>query len=393
MIDFIYNAPTMVVFSRDSEKETGNLLKKRGAKKVLVVYGEKSAKESGLLDRVLETIKEAGIEWLELGGVVPNPLLSLAYKGIELCKAEGVDFILAIGGGSAIDTAKSIAYGAVTETDLWDLFEQKAEPTGSLPVGAVLTIAAAGSEMSNSCVLTNDETHEKRGIGSEYGRCSFAVMNPALTVTVSPYQTAAGCCDIVMHTLERYFTPEEPMVVTEGLAESLLRNVMTYSRILTRRQDDYEARAEIMWAGALSHNGLMEAGGGRGDWACHQLAHELSAKYDLTHGAALTAVWSSWARYVYEENVARFAQLAENVLELEPEKDDDKQALAGIEEMESFFWSMEMPTTIAEAGIELSDEDIEELAARCTHYGERTIGAFKVLEKDDISNIYANARG
>lgn len=388
MANFEYYTPTRVVFGRDAEKQTADLLQKYSAKKVLVHYGGASAQKSGLLDTIFAELKEAKIEYVELGGVVPNPRLTLVHKGIELCKQENVDFILAVGGGSVIDSAKAIAYGVLYDGDVWDLYERKAEPAGSLPVGAVLTIAAAGSEMSNSSVITNEEKGVKRGLGSEYGRCKFAVMNPALTLSLPAYQTAAGCADILMHTLERYFTSEKSMQLTDEIAEGLLRTVIHNAQILTRDPQNYDARAEIMWASSLSHNDLT---GTVSDGSTHQLGHELSAKYDIAHGASLTAVWGSWARYVYKTNPARFAQLGVKVLGLEADGSELEIAREAIEEIESFFWGLEMPTSLEEAGIEITPTLAEELAEGCSFGGTRTIGSFKVLTKEDMAKIYRMA--
>ena len=393
MINFVYNTPTKVVFGKGVENETGQLLKEQGAKKVLVHYGGSSAERSGVLARVCEAVEQAGIACVKLGGAQPNPHLALVQEGIALCRKEGVDFVLAVGGGSAIDSAKAIAYGVPAKGDVWDFFLRKATVETALPIGAVLTIAAAGSEMSNSCVITNEETAEKRGLSTEWGRCRFAVMNPELTMTLPAYQTAVGVADILMHTMERYFTPETPMMMTDGMAESLLRTVMENGRILTRKPDNYEARAEVMWAGSLSHNGLMGCGGGPGDWACHQIAHEISAKYDLAHGAALTSIWGSWARYVCKDWQGRFAKFAHNAMEVEPQGSEKEMAQTGIEAMEEFFWSLELPTTIAEAGIEMSDADLQDMAVRCTYGHTRTVGALKKLGEKEIADILKMARG
>ncbi len=393
MTNFTFYTPTKVVFGRDAENEVGALVQEQNAKKVMIVSGGQSAKASGLLDRVAASLDAAGIAHVSLEGVAPNPKLSLVREGIRRCREEGVDFLLAVGGGSAIDTAKAIGYGVVCEADVWDLFEKKAQPTGCLALGTVLTIAAAGSEMSNSAVISNAEEGTKKALNNDMARPRFAVMNPELTLTLPPYQTAVGCADIIMHTLERYFTPEKPMYVTLQMAEGVLRAARHAGFILAREPQNYDARADLMWAGALSHNGLTGAGGGHGDWASHQLAHELSAKYDLAHGAALTAVWGSWARYVLDANPKRFARLAAKVLDIEPAEYDERElGLLGIEEMEEFFWALELPTSLAEAGIRPGDEELAELATRCTYYGARTIGALQVLGREDILKIYENAR-
>lgn len=389
MINFTYYTPTKVVFGRETETQAGALCKEQNATKVLLVSGGESARRSGLMDRVEASLKEAGIPFVGLSGVQPNPRLSLVREGVDLCKAEKVDFLLAVGGGSVIDTAKAIGYGAAADIDVWDFFDKKAEPKDSLPVGVVVTIAAAGSEMSNSSVITNAEEKLKKGLNNDLARPRFAIMNPELTLTLPPYQTAVGCADILMHTIERYFTPEAPMALTLALAEGLLRTVMEAGRVLTRRPDDYDARANLLWASSLSHNDLTGAGGGHGDFACHQLSHALSAKYGLAHGAALTAVWSHWARYVHKANVGRFARFALNVTEIDPEQGGEEAlALAGIEEMEEFFWALELPISLSEAGIEASDEDIADLVRLATYNGTRSIGAFQVLEAKDIEAIF-----
>jgi alcohol dehydrogenase YqhD (iron-dependent ADH family) len=331
---------------------------------------------------------------VELGGVKPNPRLSLVYEGIELCRKEKVNFILPVGGGSVIDSAKAISYGLADpeKGDVWDFYSGTRTPEAVMPLGCVLTLAAAGSEMSNSSVITNEKTMKKYGVNSPLCRPLFAVMNPELTFTVPPFQTAAGCSDILMHTMERYFTPEQPtMKMTDSIAEGLMRTVMDNARILSRAPDNYAARAEVMWAGALSHNDLTSCGGGRGDWATHQLSHELSVRFDTAHGAALTILWASWARYVYGENPARFAQFATNVLEVEPLATTEETALAGIAEMEEFFWGIEMPTRFSEAELPTGEAVAGELVKGCSRGGIRTIGAFKVLNEADMAAIYKMA--
>ena len=284
MNNFTYYTPTKVVFGRGSEGQTGALVRERGCKKVLLHYGGGSAVRSGLLDRVKDSLREAGLEWTELGGALPNPRLSLVREGVDLCRREGVDFLLAVGGGSVIDSAKAMAYGAAEEGDVWDLYCGKRQARAALPVGAVLTIAAAGSEMSDSSVITNEDGWIKRGYSSDLCRPVFAVMNPELTMTLPAYQTACGCTDILMHTMERYFHPEAGMALTDSLAEALMRTVMESARVLTKEPENYEARAEVMWAGSLSHNGFTGCGAG-GDWMTHKLEHELGGLYDVAHGA------------------------------------------------------------------------------------------------------------
>ena len=291
MNNFVFNTPTRVVFGRGVEKEVGRLVREFGGSRVLLHFGGGSVERSGLLGRIRESLQEHGLTWVELGGVVPNPRLSKIHEGIELGRKEGVDFILAVGGGSVIDSAKAIGYGLANGGEVWDLFEKKRKATGCAPVGAVLTISAAGSEMSSSCVVTREEGWIKRGYTSEFSRPRFAVMNPELTLTLSDWQTACGCVDILMHTMERYFHRSGGMELTDGIAETLLKTVMKNALVLRDDPSNYDARAEVMWAGSLSHNGLTGCGTDGGDWACHKIEHELSGLFDVSHGAGLSAVW------------------------------------------------------------------------------------------------------
>ncbi len=392
MQNFEYYTPTRVVFGKDTETEVGRLVKEQNCRKVLVHYGSQSAVKSGLLDRICTSLKESSIDYVMLGGVVPNPRISKAREGIEICLKEGVDFILAVGGGSVIDSAKAIGYGAACGGDVWDFYSKKRIPTACLPIGCVLTIAAAGSEMSNSSVLTNEEGWLKRGCNNDLCRCRFAVMNPELTYTLPKYQTACGCVDILMHTMERYFNNNQSMDLTDHLCEALMRTVMMNARILMQSPENYDARAEIMWAGSLSHNGLMGCGTDGGDWSCHQLEHELGGMFDVAHGAGLAAVWGSWARYVLDSNPERFAQFACNVFDIPCGNNLKEAALKGIEAMEQFYRYMEMPTSVADMDISLTDEQIETLAYKCSFENTRTIGVIKKLSMEDMANIYRMAR-
>lgn len=394
MRNFEYYTPTRIVFGKDVHLQIGELLKARDCKKVLVHYGGKSAVRTGLLDAVLDNLSQAGIQYVTLGGVVPNPRLSKVREGIALCREEQVDFLLAIGGGSVIDSCKAIGYGAANpKTDVWQFFEKTAVPSACLPIGVILTIPASGSEMSGSCVITNENGWQKRGsTRSDLCRPQFALLNPELTYTLSPYQTESGCVDILMHTLERYFVNIETMELTDSLSEALMQTVICNARILLTDPENYNARAEIMWAGSLSHNGLMECGSGGGDWACHQLAHELGGIYDVPHGAALSAIWGTWARYVYQANPDRFAQLAVNVFDIPCGTDAEKTALSGIEAMEEFFRSVHMPTSLSELGLTLTDEDVHHLAFQCSFQDTRTIGSFMQLNMKDMEKIYRLAR-
>ncbi|MBC5687430.1 iron-containing alcohol dehydrogenase [Mediterraneibacter sp. NSJ-55] len=392
MENFLYYTPTKVVFGKGTEKQIGTLVKEYNCKKVLVHYGSGSVKKSGLLDRIYASLDEAGISYISLGGVVPNPRLSLVYEGIALCKREEVDFILAVGGGSVIDSAKAIGYGVTNEGDVWDFYEKKREPKNCLPIGVVLTIAAAGSEMSNSSVITNEDGWKKRGCNNDCCRAKFAVMNPELTMTLPAYQTACGCVDIMMHTMERYFNQVENMELTDGFSEHLIRTVMKNAKILKEDPENYNARAEVMWAGSLAHNGLMGCGTDGGDWASHQLEHELGGMFDVAHGAGLAAVWGSWARYVMDARPERFAQFAQNVMQVEQGEDAAKTAQKGIEAMEDFYRSIDMPVSIQELGVTLTEEQIQELADKCSFYEKRTIGCVKKLDREDIYKIYQAAR-
>ena len=393
MGNFQYYTPTKIIFGRGAEEQTGQLAVEQGCKKVLVHYGGGSVVRSGLLERIYRSLDAVGISYVSLGGVVPNPRLSLVYEGIRLARKEQVDFILAVGGGSVIDSAKAIGYGVANEGDVWDFYEKRRTAKACLPIGVVLTIAAAGSEMSDSSVITKEEGWLKRGYSSNYARARFAVMNPELTMTLPKYQTASGCVDIMMHTMERYFNHSENMEMTDGISEHLIRTVMKNAKILMNEPDNYQARAEVMWAGSLSHNGLTGCGTGGGDWASHQLEHELGGMFDVAHGAGLAAVWGSWARYVMDAAPERFAKFAVNVMGVEPEAEKLKTAQKGIEAMEDFYRALDMPVCIGDMGIELTEEQMRELAEKCSHFGKRTIGCIKKLDQEDMYQIYKEARG
>lgn len=393
MENFAYYTPTKVVFGKDEEKNVGKLAKDFGAKKVLIHYGGGSAVRSGLIDRIKTSLSEENIAFVELGGVKPNPRLSLIYEGIKLAKENGVDFILAVGGGSVIDSAKGIGYGVANPDieDVWDLYIGKKKTQKCAPIGVVLTIAAAGSEMSSGSVVTKEDEQLKRSYGCDNARPKFAIMNPELTYTLPKYQIACGVVDIMMHTMERYFSPVGNLELTDKIAEGLLKTMIKYGKLSLENPNNYEARAEIMWASSLAHNGLTGCGG-IGDWSTHQLEHDLGGVYDIAHGAGLAAVWGSWARYVYKENPRRFAQFAENVFGIEEVGTDEEIAIKGIEAMENFYKEIEMPISISETGINLSDEDVEMLAEKCSNNGTRYIGSFKKLFKEDMAKIYSMAK-
>jgi len=391
MQNFIQYSPTKVIFGRDTQSQTAAAIKEFGGSKIFVVYGGGSVVRSGLLDRILANLEENGLEYHVKGGVKPNPRLSFAREAVKESIAFGSDFVLGIGGGSVLDTAKAVAHGTANpETDIWKFWMKELPIEKSLPVGAVLTIPAAGSETSDSAVLTNTETGRKCGTSTDLNRPKFAIMNPELTFTLPKYQIGCGICDIMMHTLDRYFTPTKGNMMTDQIAEGLLRTVILNGRIAIQNSSDYDAMSEIMWAGSLSHNGLTGLGAEK-DFAVHQLGHELSAMFDIAHGATLTTVWEAWAHYVYAEHPERFAQYARNVWEIS-EDNDQKAALAGIDATVAYFQSLDMPVRFSdlEIGIQ-SAETLEKLADSCSYDRKRTIGSFKKCDHDDILEIYKMA--
>ena len=381
------------MFGKGVEEQAGRLVREFGGHRVLLHYGGgSSVVRSGLLARIRESLKQEGLSWVELGGVVPNPRLSLIREGVALGRREGVDFILAVGGGSVIDSSKAIGYGLANEGDVWDFYERRRKATACAPIGVVLTIAAAGSEMSSSCVITNEEGWIKRGYTTEYSRPRFAVMNPELTLTLSAYQTASGCVDILMHTMERYFHRDGGMELTDGIAETLLRTVMKNALVLRDDPSCYEARAEVMWAGSLSHNGLTGCGTDGGDWASHKIEHELSGLFDVAHGAGLSAVWGSWARYVYHEDAARFARFAQRVMGVSGAGTHEEMAEKGIAAMEDFFRAIHMPTSLSELGVHPTTEQIRDMAEKCVRSVGGPVGVVRPLDVQDIVEIYTMAQ-
>ena len=392
MFDFQYYTPTKVVFGKSTENRVADLIRAFGGSRVLVHYGSGSVIRSGLLKRVTDCLEAAGLPYVTLGGAVPNPRLSLVYEGIALCKKENVDFLLAVGGGSVIDSAKAIGYGAANEGDVWDFYDYKRRANGCLPLGVILTIAATGSEMSDSSVITKEEGQVKRGYNDDACRPRFAILNPELTMTLPPYQTACGCTDILMHTMERYFTNGGNMELTDAIAEGLMRTVMKNALILRDDPRNYDARAEVMWAGSLSHNGLTGCGNDGGDWMTHKMEHELGGLYDVAHGAGLAAIWGSWARYVYKNCLPRFKQFALNVMGVPAEGSDEGIALAGIEAMEAFFRSIDMPTNLRELGVGATDEDLALMAHKCAVGVKGAKGSAKLLREEDMLAIFRASR-
>lgn len=391
MNNFDYCVPTRVIFGKGTQLQVGEIIKEYGFKKVLVHFGGGSVKKTGLLDQVLKALDDQGIGYVQLGGVQANPTLSMAKKGIELCRAENVDFILAVGGGSVIDSAKCIADGAANpDMDVWKFFEKTAVPEKALPHGNILTLAASGSETSASCVITNEDGGLKRGFNSKTHRPLFAICNPELTYTVNKFQTGCGSVDILMHTLERYLSKSKDTPLTDRLAEGILKSTIEAGKVADKNPEDYEARATLMWAGSLSHNDLT--GLGREYlMQVHQMEHEISGMYPrVAHGAGLSALFCSWARYVCKNDVDRFAQLAVRVWNVDMNFEDPmKTALAGIQAMEDFCRSIGMPVSLSE--LDINDEKFEEMADKCTLCGKRTLPGIRELGRQEIIDIYRMA--
>ncbi|HHU50649.1 MAG TPA: iron-containing alcohol dehydrogenase [Firmicutes bacterium] len=383
MENFVFQNPTKIIFGRDTERQVGMEVKQY-TDRVLLHYGGGSIKKSGLYDRVVASLKEAGVDFVELSGVQPNPRIGLIREGVELCRKHGIRFILAVGGGSVIDSAKGIAVGVPYEGDVWDFYLQKAVVKQALPVGVVLTIPAAGSETSPASVVTNEEGALKRDIGTDLIRPKFAILNPELTFTLPPYQTACGAADIMAHVMERYFTRVKETDLTDRLCESTLRTVIKYTPLALQNPTDYAARAELMWASTVAHSDLL--GTGRiGDWASHMIEHELSGIYDVAHGAGLAVVFPAWMQYVYQEDVRVFAKFATRVWGVEPDFADlESTALAGIERVKDFFRSIGLPVTLTE--LKIGTDRLEEMAAKCTERGP--VGNFKRLDREDVHRIY-----
>ncbi len=391
MNDFVYYTPTKIIFGKNTEQQCGGLIKAHKCRKVLIHYGGQSALRSGLVDKIKASLEAEGLAYVTLGGVVPNPRLSLIREGIELARREGVDFVLAVGGGSVIDSAKAIAYGAANEGDVWDYYMGKRKPDACLPIGCVVTIAAAGSEMSSSTVVTNEENGFKRSFKTDMARPAFAIMNPELTLTLPAFQTACGCVDILMHTMERYFGHGSNMDITDSISEGLMRTVMHHATVLRDTPAAYESRAEVMWAGSLSHNGLTGCGSDGGDWATHMIEHELSGMFDVAHGAGLSAIWASWARHVLPQRPDRFALFAERVMGVARAESDTVTGLRGIEAMEEFFRSLNMPTSLKELDLTPTDAQLAEMAEKAL-VGKSHIGSVKKLLPPDIVAIFAASR-
>lgn len=387
MINFTFENPTKIIFGKDTESEVGIESAPYGAK-VLLHYGGGSIKRTGLYDKIVRVLEAEGLIIFEFGGVQPNPRISLVREGIDICRKNKIQFILAVGGGSVIDSAKAIGIGVPYNGDVWDFYTGKAQPTETLPVGVVLTIPAAGSESSVGSVITNEEGWYKRSTGGEILRPKFAIMNPELTYTLPQYQTAAGVADMMAHIFERYFTNEKNVDLTDRLCEATLRSIITNAKILLKEPLNYDARAEIMWAGAIAHNGLLGTGRVE-DWATHDIEHELSGIYDIAHGAGLAILFPAWMEYVYRQDVNRFAQFAVRVWGVEPDfSSPEKVALEGIKRVKHFFKLIELPTSLSDADI--PEDRFEEMAKKATENG--SLGSFVPLHAEDIVNIFSMAK-
>ncbi|MBM7556115.1 iron-containing alcohol dehydrogenase [Halanaerobacter jeridensis] len=383
MQNFTFQNSTKVIFGRDKEKTVGTEVKEY-SDHVLLHYGGGSIKKYGVYDDVIDSLEEAGVEVTELGGVQPNPRLSLVEEGIEICREKDIDFILAVGGGSVIDSAKSIAAGVPYEGDVWDFFAGEAEIETALPVGTVLTIPAAGSETSPAAVVTNEEEDLKWDIGSNKLRPQFSILNPEITYTLPDYQTACGAADMMAHIMERYFTKTEDVELTDKLCAGTLRTIINNTPCALKEPKNYDARAEIMWAGTIAHNDLLGTGREE-DWASHAIEHELSALYDVAHGAGLAVIFPAWMEYVHQEHVERFAQFAVDVWNVDPDFYNVEQtAKKGIEKTREFFSSIGLPVSLEELGVPTNK--LEEMADKCTSGGP--VGNFKSLDKEDVFRIY-----
>lgn len=389
MENFKWQNKTEIVFGKETEYDAIPETLKYG-KKVLLHYGGGSIKKSGLYDKIFLGLRKEGAEVYELGGVKPNPRLGLIREGIKLCKENGIEVILAVGGGSVIDSAKAIAAGVKYEGDVWDFFERKISVKEALPIGVVLTIPAAGSESSTGTVVTNEDGWLKKSFGGIAIRPKFAIMNPELTYTLPAYQTAAGAVDMMAHVFERYFTTVKNVEFTDRLCEATLKTIIHNAPIAIKDPEGYAARAELMWASTFAHNGFLDTGR-IADWASHNIEHELSGIYDVTHGAGLAIICPAWMKYVYKTDVERFMQFANRVWGVEYDLENpDRMVYEGIEKMENFFRSVGMPVTLKEADIECSDERLHEMAKKATMFGK--IGSFQKLGVDDIVEIYKLAK-
>lgn len=389
MNNFTYWAPTRYTFGRDAEEKAGQEARRENMTKVLVVYGQGSAVRSGLLDRVVKSLNENGVETVLMAGVQPNPTDELVYKGIEICRAENVNGLVAVGGGSVIDTAKAVAAGAVYDGDFWDFFSGKAVVANALPIGVVLTIPAAGSEGSGNSVITKTDGLRKISIRTDYWlRPKWSCLNPELTFTLPAYQSAAGAVDMMAHIFERYYNPTPDVDTTDRISEGLIRSIMDQARKIVTDPHDYQARANIMWAGTLAHNGICGCGCAE-DWASHGMEHELSALYGVTHGAGLAVINSAWMEFMAIHNPRKVAQMAHRIFDIADSGDATADALAGVAALRNFYRSIGMPVTLAELGVE--NPDIDELVRRVHINKGNPFGSYYPITPEVSRAIYTLA--
>lgn len=389
MQNFVFENRTKIIFGKGTENQVGDEVRHYSSK-ILFHYGGGSIKKTGLYDKVIKSLKEAEVDFIELGGVKPNPRLSLVREGIEICRKEGINFILAVGGGSVIDSAKAIAAGVPYEGDVWDFYTGKAEVKEALPVGVILTIPAAGSEASQGSVITNEDGWYKRPVNTVLLRPVFSILNPELAFTLPPYQVACGAADIMAHVMERYFTNVPNVDLTDRLCEAVLKTVINNVPIVLKEPENYDAWAEVMWAGTIAHNDLLDTGR-IGDWASHNIEHELSGIYDVPHGAGLAVVFPAWMKYVYKYNIDKFVQFAVRVWNVDMSfESPERTALEGINRLEKFFKEIGLPVTLKELNI--PDDRLDEMALKCTESGTKTQGNLKKLNKDDVYNILTLAK-
>lgn len=389
MDNFEYVNPTRILFGRDEEKNVGSQTVGY-SKKILLHYGSQFVKKSGLLDRICTSLKEAGVEYVELGGVKPNPRLGLVYEGIELCRKHDLGFVLAVGGGSTIDSAKAIAMGAVFDGDVWDFFLNKAVPVKALPIGTVLTIPAAGSEASTGTVITKEEGGFKRAVNSELIYPRFSILNPEIAFSLPKFQVACGATDILAHLMERYFTNTQHVSFVDRLLEATMKNIILMAPKVMADQEDYDSWAEFMWSGTIAHNNLLNTGR-VGDWASHDIEHEISGIYDVAHGAGLAVVFPAWMKYTTQNDLSRFVQWAVRVWNVDLDVyNPEATAQEGIARMEAFFQSLGLGTRLEDIGV--VDNRLMEMAQKCTDNDSHTVGNFVKLDTQAVYNILCLAK-
>lgn len=384
MENFVFQNPTKIIFGRGMENTVGEEVS-RYSKKILLHYGKSSIKKSGLYNRVAKSLKKAGVQFIELPGVMPNPRLSLVRKGIEVCRKNKIDFILAVGGGSSIDSSKAIALGVPYKGDVWDFYLRTHEPTKSLGVGTILTLPASGSESSNASVITNEDGWLKRSAGTDLIYPKFSILNPELAFTLPKNQVAAGIADIMAHLFERYFTNTKNVELTDRLIEATMKTIINNGPKVLKNPQDYDAWAEVMWSGSIAHNNLLDTGREE-DWASHRIEHELSGIYDVTHGTGLAVIFPAWMKYVYKHDVKRFVQLSTRVWDIQSgKKNPDKIAQEGIAKLSSFLKGLGLPTKLAE--LKIGDDRLEEMALKSTNNDTKTLGNFVQLKTADVLKI------